>query len=321
MALPNSNFSDIITTTLQGYSGELADNITNHNALLRQINKKGNKTPATGRSIVQEVEYAQNSTVMYYSGAEMLDISPTDTYTAAEFQYKQMAGNVVITGLEQIQNSGKEAVHNLLKSRMRTLEKSMTNTLATSLYADGTGSAGKDIGGLQLLVANDPTNTVGGISGSSNTWWKNYYWDFSSSTFSGGSATSTNIQHAMNTTWLNVIRGKDRPDIITADAAFYLFYLESLTPNQRFLDDKGAGLGFTNLVYQGNVPVIYDDQAPSHQMYFLNTDYLFLRPAKGREFVPLGEKSSVNQDALVMPVVWAGNMTVSNRKRQGVMYE
>jgi hypothetical protein len=319
MALPNSSFSDIITTTLQGYSGELADNITNHNAFFRQINRKGNKTPATGRSIVQEIEYAQNSTVAYYSGAEILDISPTDTYTAAEFAYKQLAGNVVITGLEQIQNSGKEAVHNLLKSRMRTLEKSLENTIATSLYADGTGSGGKDIGGLQSLVADVNTNTVGGISGSSNTWWQNYVADFSSA-FSG-SATSTNIQHGMNLTWLNVIRGKDRPDMILADSAFYLFYLESLTPNQRFMDDKGAGVGFTNLVYQGNVPVLYDDQCPSHHMYFINSDYLFVRPAKGREFVPLGEKSSVNQDALVMPVVWAGNMTCSNRKRQGVMIE
>ena len=47
------------------------------------------------------------------------------------------------------------------------------------------------------------------------------------------------------------------------------YYLESLTPNQRFTDDKGAGVGFTNLVYQSNVPVIYDDQCPSAHMYFL----------------------------------------------------
>src|SRR6476469_7662154 len=123
MALPNSNFSDIIATSLQGYSGEIADNITNHNALFRQINKKGNKQVATGRSIVQELEYAQNSTVMYYSGAELLDVSPSEILSAPEFSYKQLAGNVVITGLEQIQNSGKEAVHNLLKTRIRNLEK------------------------------------------------------------------------------------------------------------------------------------------------------------------------------------------------------
>lgn len=316
MPSPNSAFTDIVTTTLQGYSGEIADNITNHNALLRQVNRKGNKRIATGRGIVQELEYAQNSTVMYYSGAETLDISPTETFTAAEYSYKQLAGNVTITGLEEIQNSGKEAIHNLLKSRIRNLEKSMQNTIATGLYANGTGSSSKEIGGLQLLVADVPTNTVGGISGTAYTWWKNYVYDFSDLAVT---ASATTIQHAMNLAWINTVRGSDKPDIITADANYYLFYLESLTPNQRFMDDKGAGVGFTNLVYQANVPVIYDDQCPSNHMYFLNTDYIFLRPAKGREFVPLGEKSSVNQDALVMPVVWAGNMTVSNRSLQAVV--
>lgn len=316
MASPNSSFTDIVTTTLQGYSGTIADNITNHNALLKQINKKGNKRVATGRSIVQELEYAENSTVMWYSGAETLDISPSETFTAAEYSYKQLAGNVTITGLEEIQNSGKEAIHNLLKSRIRNLEKSMTNTLATALYADGTGSSSKEVGGLRLLVADVPTNSVGGISGSSYTWWKNYVYDFSDNSVT---PSTTTIQHAMNLAWINTVRGADKVDIITADATYYLYYLESLTPNQRFTDDKGAGVGFTNLVYQATVPVIYDDQTPANHMYFLNTDYLFLRPAKGREFVPLGEKSSVNQDAMVMPVVWAGNMTTSNRSLQAVV--
>jgi hypothetical protein len=316
MASPNSSFTDIVTTTLQGYSGELADNITNHNALLRQINKKGNKQTATGRTIVQELEYAENSTVQWYSGAETLDISPTETFTAAEFNYKQLAGNATITGLEQIQNSGKEAVHNLLKSRIRNLEKSLKNTLATALYALGTGSSGKEVGGLQLLVADVPTNSVGGISGSAYTWWKNYVYGFSAASVT---PSATTIQHAMNLAWINTVRGSDKVDMIPADSVYYLYYLESLTPNQRFTDDKGAGVGFTNLVYQSNVPVIYDDQCPASHMYFLNTDYVFLRPAKGREFVPLGEKSSVNQDAMVMPVVWAGNMTISNRSLQAVI--
>lgn len=316
MASPNSAFTDIVTSTLQGYSGEIADNVTNHNALFRQINKKGNKQVATGRTIVQELEYAQNSTVMYYSGAELLDISPSEILSAPEFNYKQLAGNVVITGLEQIQNSGKEAVHNLLKTRIRNLEKSLNNTVATGLYADGTGTSSKEIGGLQLLVADVNTNTVGGISGSTNAFWRNYVYDFSTNSVT---PSSTTIQHAMNLAWINTIRGSDKPDIIPADSIYYLYYLESLTPNQRFMDDKGAGVGFTNLVYQGNVPVIYDDQCPASHMYFLNTDYLYVRPAKGREFKPLGEKSSVNQDALVMPVVWAGNMTVSNRARQAVV--
>jgi hypothetical protein len=315
MASPNSAFTDIVTTTLQGYSGELADNISNHNALLRRINRKGNKRTATGRSIVQELEYAENSTVQWYSGAELLDVSSSESYTAAEFSYKQLAGNVVINGLEEMQNSGKEAVHNLLKSRIKTLDKSLKNEMATALYAAGTGNDGKEIGGLQLLVSDAGTGEVGGINSTTYTWWRNYIYDMSDNSVTASSST---IQTAMNTTWINTIRGADKVDTIVSSSAYWLFYLASLQANQRFASTDEGEAGFINLKFM-NADVFYDDQCPTTHMYFLNTDYIFLRPAKGREFVPLGEKSSVNQDALVMPVVWGGNMTVSNRSLQGLI--
>jgi len=315
MASPNSSFTDIVTTSLQGYSGVLADNITNHNALLTKINQKGNKDPATGRTIVQELEYAENSTVQWYSGAETLDVSASETFTAAEYNYKQLAGNVVINGLEQIQNSGSEAVHRLVKSRIRNLEKSLKNAVATALYADGTGNDGKEIGGLKLLVSDDGTGTVGGIVASSNTFWKNQFYDFSALSIT---ASATTIQAAMNNQWLATIRGADKVDLIVGDSTYYTYYWSSLQANQRFTDDKMAQAGFMNIMFM-SAPVVYDDQCPTTHMYFLNTDYIFLRPAKGREFIPLGEKSSINQDALVMPVVWAGNMTTNNRSLQGVI--
>ena len=315
MASPNSSFTEVITTTLQGYSKQLADNVTSHNALLNHIDKKGNKTPATGRTIVQELEYAENATAKWYSGYETLDVSPSEIFTAAEFNYKQLNGNVVISGLEQVQNSGKEAVHNLLKSRIKNLEKTLKNTVATALYADGTGTDGKELGGLQSLVADAGTGTVGGINSATYTWWKNKIYDFSGESIT---ASATTIQAAMNNLWLQCIRGADKPDVITAGSSYFNFYWSSLQDNQRFTSDDTAQAGFMNLMFM-SAPVYYDDQCTATKMYMLNTDYLFLRPAKGREFVPLGEKASVNQDALVMPVVWAGNMTTSNRSLQGII--
>ena len=317
MASPNSTFTEIVTTTLAGYSKTLADNVTNSNALLRHIDEKGNKQIATGRTIVQELEYASNSTAKWYSGYEVLDTSTSNVFTAAEFNYKQLAGNVVISGLEQVENSGKEAIFNLLKSRVRNLEKTLKNTMATGLYADGTGTDGKELGGLQLIVAGTNTNTVGGINAGTYTFWKNQVYDFSAA---AGSPTpsATTIQTAMNTLWLSTTRGADHPDVIVADTNYFQFYWSSLQTNQRFTSDDSASAGFMNLMFM-DAPVYYDDQCPSDKMYMLNSDYLFLRPAQGREFSPLGEKASVNQDAMVLPVVWAGNMTCSNRARQGII--
>ena len=315
MASPNSTFTEIVTTTLAGYSKTLADNVTNGNALLRHIDGKGNKQIATGRTIVQELEYATNSTAKWYSGYEVLDTSTSNVFTAAEFNYKQLAGNVVISGLEQVENSGKEAIFNLLKSRVRNLEKTLKNTMASGLYADGTGTDGKELGGLQLIVAGTNTNTVGGINAGTYTFWKNQVYDFSDESATPG---ATTIQTAMNTLWLSTVRGADHPDVIVADTNFFQFYWASLQTNQRFTSDDNASAGFMNLMFM-DAPVYYDDQCPANKMYMLNSDYLFLRPAKGREFSPLGEKASVNQDAMVLPVVWAGNMTCSNRARQGVI--
>ena len=312
---PNSTYTEIVTTTLAGYSKTMADNVTNNNALLRHIDQNGNKSPATGRTIVQELEYAANSTTKWYSGYEVLDTSTSNVFTAAEFNYKQLAGNVVISGLEQVENSGPEQIFNLLKSRIRNLEKSLKNTMATALYADGTGTDSKELGGLQLVVPGTVGNTVGGINSTTYSFWQNQVYDFSTETVT---ASATTIQTAMNTLWLACIRGADRPDVIVGDTNYFGFYWSSLQTNQRFTSDESASAGFMNLMFM-DAPVYYDDQCPTDKIYMLNTDYLFLRYAEGREFVPLGEKASVNQDALVMPVAWAGNMTVSNRARQGII--
>jgi hypothetical protein len=315
VASPNSTYTEIVTTTLAGYSKTMADNVTNNNALLRHIDSKGNKSPVTGRTIVQELEYATNSTTKWYSGYEVLDTSTSNVFTAAEFNYKQLAGNVVISGLEQVENSGSEQIFNLLKSRIRNLEKSLKNTMASALYADGSGTDSKELGGLQLVVPGTVGNTVGGINSTTYDFWRNQVYDFSTESIT---ASATTIQTAMNTLWLSTIRGADRPDVIVGDTNYFGFYWSSLQTNQRFTSDESASAGFMNLMFM-DAPVYYDDQCPANKMYMLNTDYLFLRYAEGREFVPLGEKASVNQDALVMPVAWAGNMTVSNRARQGII--
>ena len=63
MASPN--LSEIVTTTLRNRSKKTADNVTNHNALLRRINERGNMKLVTdgGRTIVQELDYAENTTL------------------------------------------------------------------------------------------------------------------------------------------------------------------------------------------------------------------------------------------------------------------
>jgi len=312
MASPN--LSEIVTTTLRNRSRTLSDNVSNHNALLRRLRENGNQTSVTGRDIVRELEYADNGTVQFYSGYETLDVSPADVLSAAVFDYKQLAGNVTISGLEQVKNSGEQAIINLLEARINVLEKSMMNSLSTAIYSDGTGSSGKEVGGLQLIVADAGTGTVGGINSSTFTFWQNVQTTATSSAFS-----TSNVQDDMNTIYLQLVRGADSPDLVMAGTNAYKAFLGSLQAIQRITSDDLARSGFTSVQYL-NSDVVFDSACNTNRMYFLNTDYLRLEVAASRDFVPGEAKMSVNQDAMVTPMFWSGNLTCSNRALQGVIH-
>lgn len=325
MAIPNSAITEIVATTLRNRSGKAADNVSKNNALANRLKKRGKVKPVSGgRTIVQELEYAENGTFKRYSGYERLNIAPSDVFTAAEFNYAQAAVAVSISGLEMLQNAGEEQVIDLLEGRINNAERTLANNIAVDMYSDGTADGGKQIGGLQLLVDPTPaTGTVGGIDASQTiaTFWRNIAFD--ATTDGGTAATSANIQSYMNRVWVQLVRGADGPDLIVADNNYYRLYLESLQAIQRITSDEMAEAGFTSLKYM-NADVVLDGGvgggAGTNTMYFLNTDYIFFRPHSARNFAPIGdERFSTDQDAMVKLIGFAGNMTVSNRRLQGLL--
>lgn len=320
MASPN--LSEIITTTLRNRSGELADNVSKGNSLLAKLKEKGAWKSASGRSIVQELDYAENGTFMYYSGGEVLNIAASDVLSAAEFDWKQAACAVTATGLEiDVQNVGKEAVIDLLEARIKNAQRTMRNNICNGMYSDGTGTGGKQIGGLQLLVADDPTTgTVGGINRATYSFWRNQVYD--ATTDGGGATTFSNIQSYFNAMWLECVRGSDKPDLIITGSAYYNSFWASLQAIQRITDPKMGQAGFQNVMFN-TAPVVYEDNTgmPAQRAYFLNTDYIHFRYAAKRLFKPLERVQSINQDAIAQLITFAGNMTTSNASLQGVFKE
>lgn len=250
--------------------------------------------------------------------------------TGAEFDFKQAAVAVSMSGLEELQNSGKEQVIDMLSSRIKNAEKTITNNIAADCFSDGTADGGRQIGGLQLLVSATPTTgTVGGINAATWSFWQNVA--YGAVTNGGAAATSVNIQKYMNALAIKLTRGTDSPDLIVADDNFYNLYLQSLQAIQRITDEKAAAAGYTSLKYFGagsSADVVLERSAgpfanagmPQNAMFFLNTDYLFFRPHANRNFVVDNqERTNPNQDAFVKLIFWAGNMTVSNRALQGLL--
>jgi hypothetical protein len=323
MASPNLN--EIVTTTLRNRSGKLADNVTNNNALLSRMKKKGSIKPVSGgRTIVEELEYAQNGTYQRYAGYQVLNIQPSDVFTAAEFDWKQVAVAVTWNGLEiDVQNTGEEQIIDLLEARISNAEKTMRNNLSYDLYSNGTADGGLQIGGLQLLVADAPNSgVVGGIDRAQWSFWRNQKFSGSADGGAVSGVTSTNIQGFMNQLWLLTKRQNDVTDLIIADNNYFNAYWSSLQSMQRITKDDTGEAGFQSLKYMG-ADVVADGgvgaACPANHMYFLNTEYIKYRPSSKRNMVPLENVQSINQDASVKLIVWAGNMTLSNAQLQGVL--
>ena len=341
MSFANSSITDIIATTIQNRSGVLADNVTNNNALLRRLKAKGNVRPFGGGNVIlEEIMYADASMINAnsYSGYEIINISPNSPISAASFNITQYAGAITMSGLEMLQNSSKEAIIDLMEGRVKVAEAEMQNRIDYDVYQDGTGNGGKNITGLALAVPDDPTTgTYGGISRSSYNFWRSQY--YRGVTDGGAAVSAANIQQYMSTLALRCVRGNNKPDLWVGDATYFGFYLNSLQAIQRITSSDGdatAGAGFPSLKFYGGgmaadvvmgggisgpvSPTQLTSGATAAHMWALNTDYIFFRPHRDRNFVPIGgERQSVNQDAVVKLIGWAGNMTSSGPQFCGVL--
>jgi len=315
MANPNTSFTNVTTTTWENRKKELADNLTASNVLWAELGRKGRIRTVSGGTKIEEPLMHGGPTAQAYSGSETLSTSDADMFTMAEFAWKQYAANATMTGLEKAQNSTADRLIDLYESKMAAAEASLINTLNADSYLDGTGSSSKTIGGLKLLVSDDGTGTVGGIVSGTYTFWKNSF-------YNGDTTTAANVQTQLNTLWASCQRGAgqgERPDVGLMGSTFWGFYMASLQTLQRFVDSKTAALGFQATDYLGTNMYLDNTCPTATHCFMLNTKYLSLRPHKEFNLKALPSRASGNQDVETTYLVWYGNMTVSNRARQGVL--
>jgi hypothetical protein len=325
MAFANSSISDILATTIESRTRKIADNVTNNNALLMKLKKQGRiKTFSGGYKILQELSFAENSNAGWYSGYDLLPVGVSDVISAAEFDIKQAAVPVIISGLEQLQNSGKERMIDLMEARLEVAESTMANLITGGLYSDGSAAGGKQIDGLEAMLPVDPAAApYGGIDGGTFTFWQNAVSDNTAAI----GLDSTLIQGLWNELWASLVRGQDRPDLIMTDTQVWNAYMASLQAQQRFSNTNSADAGFATVkfmdadvcldggIYNGNNGA----GAPAGTAFFLNTKYVHYRPHADRNMVSLSpnRRYATNQDAEVQILGWAGNLTCSGRQFNG----
>jgi hypothetical protein len=324
MASPNATFTELVSTTFRKHGRTFIDNVSKNNALLRYVMAKGQVDKVDGGlSLVEPLDYSSNVTYQRYSGFDVLNVSQSDVLTSAEYQWRQIAVNVVASGLEMRINKGESRIIALVKARIKNAVRTFKNNFSVDLYSDGTAS--NQINGLQALVADAGTGTVGGIDSSNFPFWQNQVQSAAAPIQGGGAITpsSTTIESLMLPLYLAQTRGDDQPDLIVCSNDYYTFFEASQTSIKRYSSDTGptsGTAGFVSLKYK-KADVIFDGGSgiPTAHMYFLNTDYVHLKVHEDANMTVLDEVKPYNQDAAVIPVLWMGNLTLGNRYLQGVL--
>jgi len=318
MASPNSTFTELVTTTFRKHRGEIKDNLSNRNAFLKYVMKRGNKrTEDGGLTIATPLDYAANSTYQRYSDWDVLNISASDVISSAEYQWRQVSISVVASGRELRINSGDSRIINLAKARIKNAIRTFNNNFSSDLYSSG--ALTNQINGLQAIIADLGTGTVGGIDSAAFPFWQNTVIDASVLSVTPSATTIEN--GLMLPAWLATDRGPDdQVDLIVASNDYYTFFEGSQVSLKRYNDTQKADAGFVTLKYK-NADVIYDGNSgiPSSRMYGINSNYFELVVHQDADLEVMEEMRPINQDGEVIPILWMGNVVCSNRKQQFVI--
>ena len=301
----NSNFDNLLTTTLANYRKTLTDNVFTARPLTYTLMEKGRiRMLNGGTKVVEPLIYGLNDTVGSYSGYDSIALTPQEGISAAEFEWRQYAASIAISGIEEAKNNGDAEIINLLEAKIMQAEESMREGFNTMFFGDGTGNSSKDWNGLDNLV--DNTGTVGNIDSSTYTWWKSY------KESTAGALTLAQMATAYN----SVSVGNDHPDTLLTTQTLFEKYEALLQPQLRYTDTKTADAGFQNLLFKA-APVMYDTGCTAGTFFFLNSKYLTLVGHSDKWFSQTSFISPEDTDARYALIMCYGNLTVRNRAKQG----
>lgn len=309
----------MVTTTLRNHARDVTDNVTEHNALLRKLKERGNiKTKSGGYEIVFPLEYAENSTYQRYSGYDELSVQASDVLSAAKYDWAQVAIHVTASGRELRMNNGPEQMIDLVKARVKNAKNTAANNMSIDLYSDG--ALTNQIGGLSHILQTNGEGTVGGIVSGTYTFWKNTVREMAGT----GTWSSSSIQGEFNQLFINCVRGNDAPDLIVASHDVYTAFEASQQELQRYMKSDMADAGFNTMKYKGR-DVVFDNNTnfgtTAERAYFLNTKYLYLVQHSEAQWTQDDQRTPVNQDAIVIPMYWMGQLVCTNRSLQGLLID
>lgn len=312
-SIGNASFDEILSTTLKNYRKTFTDNVFDKHAMSNFLKRKGQMDMQTGATIVRQLGDALNGTSGYYAGWDPIDLTPQDVISAAEYDWRQAAVSVVVSGIEKFKNSGEERLIDLVKARIQVAENSMATMLNTSFLTSlGTGTSNKEWFGLPYLVG-DNTTTVTTVGGIDCTTTANAFWRSPVTPAGGGVTLTLKLISALidSATW------DTAPDFAITTLALYEAYEALLVAKLQFFDVESANAGFSNLSNRG-VTIFWDRACTTKCFWALNSKHIQLIGGKGRWMVNRPFIEPEDKDGSSSLILAYGNLTVDSRRAHAV---
>ena len=315
---------NVVTTTLNAWSNDVYDNVTNNNALLYYFKKFGKlglygesgakmgsiETRGGGKQIEEDISIVENSNVGFVAYNETVGTDAVDVLNQAVYDWKFCYGNAVLYGAEiDMAADSKFRKHKLVENIVLNAEETMVNKIGEALF----NTADTDsINGLPQLITDDGTGTVGGISTTTYPLWKNKFKNVAAN------PTPSVLLKAMADLYRDCTRGKSTPDVIVTTPELYSTFESALTPQQRFTNSKLADAGFEALKFHG-AEVIFDENCPANRMYMLNTKAIVFNFHRDQMFKVGKMEKLFGQEKYAWPITAMCNFSVRSRRDLGVL--
>jgi hypothetical protein len=328
----NAAYQQILSMALEDRSSGYQDLVSNNNALLAVMRRKGLWQTYSGPRIRQTLQIGKQ-VAQWYSGYDQLLNPAIDLFNDAYFDPKMVVVPVILSMQEILNNEGEAQLMDVYDSYIDAAERALQDTMDAGLYSDGTANGGKQITGLATAIPITTNSGVyGGIDRGSATIWRTSTFDAHSFLAGSTQVTSTTIRPMLNYVMTNRSRGRDYADLLIMSPEHYAAYDAATIAIQRQQNETSLGkLGFSALEYIGGgkrAEIVLDggigSNMPANTTFGINTDSLRLRYHPNRNFDKLFEgdgQMPIDKDAIAQFIGWMGELTMVNPLFNWRMYD
>jgi hypothetical protein len=330
---PNAAYQQILSMALEDRSSGYQDLVSNNNALLAVMRRKGLWQTYSGPRIRQTLQISKQ-VAQWYSGYDQLLNPALDLFNDAYFDPKMVVVPVILSMQEILNNEGDAQLMDVYDSYIDAAERALEDTMDAAIYSDGTANGGKQVTGLATAVpVVTNTGVYGGIDRASAVIWQTKTYDAQSmSAAIGTQASATTIRPYLNVIMTKQSRGKDHADLLVMSPEHYAAYDAATVAIQRQTNSTSLGqLGFSAIEYIGGgkrAEIVLDggigSNMPANTTFGLNTDSFRMRYHANRNFDNLfdGEgQMPIDKDAIAQFIGWMGELTQVNPRFNWRFYD